>query len=173
MQHIQPDLMQRFLADEADLMEREAVTEHVTQCDACAALLVQMTADDDTLAQALRLDEDEAAWIGSLDLTAPVLAKIRPWYREPAVLAITVPLVLLAGYLFHLVTSLILGAIGDEGAVGAAVSLMRSLIPALWRLNIYLGHGGLLRSLWPVLILAGAVWFWKTRIMKKEYENHA
>jgi predicted anti-sigma-YlaC factor YlaD len=173
MQHIQPDLMQRFLADEVDLMEREAVTEHLAECDACAALLVQMTADDDSLSQALRLDDDEAAWIASLDLTAPVLAKMRPWYREPAVLAITVPLILLAGYLFHLVTSLILGALGTEGPVGTTVELLRSLIPALWRLNLYLGHGGLLRTLWPVLVLAGAAWLWKSRTNKKEYENHA
>jgi hypothetical protein len=173
MQHIQPDLMQRFLADEVDLMEREAVTEHLADCDACAALLVQMTADDDSLTEALRLGHDEAAWIGSLDLTAPVLAKLRPWYREPAVLAVTVPLILLAGYLFQVVTSLIFGAMSTEGPVGTTLDLLRSLLPALWRFNLYLGHGGLLRTIWPVLVLAGAVWLWKVRTNKKEYENHA
>lgn len=172
MQHIQPELIQRFLADEADLMEREAVTEHLAHCDECAALLVQITADDDSLALALGLDEAEAAWVASVDLTQPVLTKIRPWYREPVFLAVVVPIALVATYMVSQVSSLIIRQFTMEGPVGLTVEALRNLIPLLWRLNMYLGQGGLLRTLWPALLLAALVWFWRSRA-KKEVETDA
>ncbi|HWI53505.1 MAG TPA: zf-HC2 domain-containing protein [Symbiobacteriaceae bacterium] len=171
MKHVQPEQMQRFLADELDLMEREAVTDHLAHCEACADRLVQMTADDDSLSLALGLADDEAAWIASLDLTQPVLAKIRPWYREPAFLAISVPLVAFAAFMLAQVGRLLSLTQDDGGPIGFTVEALRTLIPALWRLNIYLGQGGLLRTLWPVLLLTGAVWFWRSRMKKEENTN--
>ncbi|MDF2627005.1 MAG: hypothetical protein K0R39_836 [Symbiobacteriaceae bacterium] len=172
MRHIQPDLMQRFLADEVDLMERETVTEHLTHCEACTALLVQMTADDDSLSFALGLDEAEAEWVASFDLTAPVMAKLRPWYRDPAVWAIVAPMLLVASFGLSLVSGLLTRSVEPTGPVGFTVGAMRELIPALWKLSAYLGQGGLLRTIWPVLLLAGAIWFWRSR-MKKEEESNA
>lgn len=171
--HIQPDLMQRFLADEADLMEREAVTAHLARCEECSALLVEMTAEDDSLSLALSLDEAELAWADSVDLTQPVLRKLRPWYLEPALLGIALPLVLFAGFMLSLASRLISWTFGGgDGPIGLTVGAMRELIPALWKLNLYLGQGGLLRSLWPVVLLAGAVWLWRVRT-KKEDKSHA
>lgn len=173
MRHIQPDLMQRFLADEVDLMERETVTEHLTHCEECTALLIQMTADDDSLSLALGLDESETDWVASVDLTATVMEKLRPWYRDPAVWAIVAPLLLLTSYMLSRVgASLTHRAVGSEGPVGFAVDALRDLIPALWKLGAYLGQGGLLRTIWPVLLLAGAIWFWRSR-MKKEVQSNA
>ncbi|HYF76010.1 MAG TPA: hypothetical protein VD973_02670 [Symbiobacteriaceae bacterium] len=173
MKHIQPDLMQRFLADEVDLMERETVTEHLTLCEECTALLIQMTADDDSISLALGLDEAETDWVASVDLTAAVMEKLRPWYRDPAVWVIVAPLVLLASYMLSWVGSLLTrSAVGPEGPVGFAVGALRELVPALWKLGAYLGQGGLLRSIWPVLLLAGAIWFWRSRT-KKEVQSHA
>lgn len=172
MRHIQPDLMQRFLSDEVDLMERETVTEHLTHCEECTALLVQMTADDDSLSLALGLDEAEAEWVASVDLTAPVMAKLRPWYREPAVWAILAPILLLAAYMLSRVGAFLMRTAEPTGPVGFTVDTLRSLVPALWKLNVYLGQGGLLRTIWPVLLLAGAIWFWRSR-MKKGVQSNA
>ncbi|HWI62005.1 MAG TPA: zf-HC2 domain-containing protein [Symbiobacteriaceae bacterium] len=171
MRHIQPELLQRFLADEVDLMERESVTEHLAHCEDCTALLVQMTADDDSLALALSLDDEEAAWVASLDLTEPVLKQIRPWYREPAALAILLPVVAIATFMLSWVSSLLSRTVSETGPVGLVVEALRSLIPMLWRLNSYLGQGGLLRSIWPVLVLAAAVWFWRSRMNKEGKTN--
>jgi|GEM_PF-3281795 len=173
MRHLQPEQMQRFLADELDLMEREAVTDHLSHCEACAELLVQMTADDDTLTLALGIDAEEAAWIASLDLTQPVMAGIRPWYREPAFLAIVVPLIAFASFMLAQVGRLLSLTPDDGGPIGFTVDALRALIPALWRVNIYLGQGGLLRTLWPVLLLAAAYWFWRSRMTSKEDKTNA
>lgn len=172
MRHIQPDLMQRFLADEVDLMERDTVTEHLTHCEECTALLVQMTADDDLLSLALSLDEAETAWAASVDLTPTVMEQLRPWYRDLAVWAIIAPLVLLASYMLSRVGALLTYTAEPVDSVGFAVDTLRSLVPALWKLGVYLGQGGLLRTIWPALLLAGAIWFWRSR-MKKGVQSNA
>ena len=169
MQHVQPELMQRFLADEADLMERETVTEHLAHCEECAALLVQMAAEDDSLSMALRLDEDEIAWAAAVDVTQPVLQKLRPWYREPVALAVISGILLFAAYMLSQTSLLLGGALQIDGPVGLTVKA----VPALWRMLVYIGQGGLLITLLPVLALATVIWLLRSRLMKKEEKTNA
>lgn len=171
MPHIQPELMQRFLADEVDLMEREAIAEHLATCTACADLLVALTAEDDTLSDALRLDESEAEWIASLDLAAPVLQKIRPWYREPGTI---ISMLLVAGpalWGLNTVAGLLGSRLAIDHPIGFVVETLQALLPALWRLALYLLRGGLLTAIWPVLILAAAYFLWHARTKKEGPEN--
>lgn len=172
MTHIRPELMQRFLADEADLMERDAVADHLAQCDECAALLAQMAAEDDGLSLALTLEPEEAAWISGVDLTPAVLAKINPWYRRPSAY---LPF-LLAGFpasvALYLVAASVKQMLLGVQPVGAVVMGLQTLIPALYRLLQYLSRGGLLTTIWPALLLAGAIWLWRVR-MKKEVPDNA
>lgn len=172
MTHVRIDLMQRFLADEADLMERDAIAEHLTQCDECAALLSQLAADDDSLAEALRLDPAEAEWVASMDLTGHVMARISPWYTKPSYY---LPLLLAgapAALLFSMVTSFLGQLVRGTEPMDAFMSALRALIPALWRLNLYLARGGLLKAIWPALLLAALITIWHYS-RKKEAPDHA
>ncbi|HYF93010.1 MAG TPA: zf-HC2 domain-containing protein [Symbiobacteriaceae bacterium] len=173
MQHVQPELLQRFLADEIDLMERESVSEHLATCGECAALLAQVAADDDALAQALHLDEAEAGWIASVDLTEPVLERIRPWYKEPVTLTILVAFVLLTAYLFAQMSSLIGRQLRWGGPVDFLVDAVRGIFPAVLRLLVYIGQGGLLTAVWPALALTALIWLMRSRWMKKEDKTNA
>ena len=169
MKHIELEQMQRFLADEIDLIERDSVAEHLACCDQCAALLAQVTADDELLAGALRLDDEEKQWLELVDLTEPVLQKIRPWYREPA--AIAIGLLALVPPLFFLsrMVPLLVSSLWRDGST---FDLLSDLVPALWHLNLYLGRGGLLVTMWPALVLAAILWFVTART-KKEAPDHA
>jgi hypothetical protein len=167
MQHIQPDLMQRFLADEVDLMQRDAVTEHVAGCDACAALLVALAAEDDSLGEALRLDDAETAWVEATDLTAAVLEKVRPWYREPGAIITMLVIALPTLLALSQVAALVSRSFTIEHPVGLVLELLQTLLPALWHLVLFVLRGGLLTTLWPILALAAVCFLWHLRSKKE------
>lgn len=171
MPHIQPDLIQRFLADEADLAERDIVTEHLACCDECSALLAALAAEDDTLADALRLDPAEAEWLGSIDLTEPVLAKLRPWYWEPGTIITAVIVAVPALLALQTVSAMLDRQLVIESPIGFTISLIRSLGPALWRMAAYMSRGGLLLTIWPALVLAAGIGLYLARTKKEERTN--
>ncbi|HLN65390.1 MAG TPA: hypothetical protein VK464_28030 [Symbiobacteriaceae bacterium] len=171
MRHVPPELMQRFLAGEVDLMERDAVSDHLTCCEACTDLLVQLTAEDDALTAALRLETADEAWIAGLDLTGPVMERLDPWYRRPAIYLPALLATVCATGMLQVVLSFLTDSFASD-PVGLVVGLFRNLLPALWHLNVYLSRGGLLTTLMPVTLLAGVIWGWRAR-SKKEVAFHA
>lgn len=172
MTHIQPELMQRFLANEADLMEREAIADHLALCDECAARLAVVAAEDDGLTLALKLEPGEAEWIASLDLAPAVLKRVNPWYGRPSAY---LPFLLAgapAALSFYLITYAVKQMLLGVEPVGAVVMGLQTLLPALYRLILYLARGGMLTTIWPALLLAAAIWFWSAR-RKKEVSSNA
>jgi anti-sigma factor RsiW len=170
MTHVSPELMQRFLAGEVDLMLRESVSEHLACCDSCAELLVLLSAEDDALTDALRLDAADQAWVASMDLTVRVMDQVIPWYRRPSLYLPTALVVASAVYVLNWTLSLVTHSLTAE-PVGLTVSLLQQLLPALWRMTQYLSQGGLLPSIWPAVVLAAALWLWRSRTIKKEARN--
>jgi len=171
VKHIEFELMQRFLAGEADLAEQDTVAEHLACCDQCAALLAQVTADDAALAGALRFDDDEMQWLASVDLTGPVLQNIRPWYQEGASLAVGLLVLAPALWLLNWVVSMITASVVTDTPVGSTLEFLKGLIAALWELNLYLGRGGLLVTIWPALALAAALWLFYAYSKKEDRSN--
>lgn len=167
MTHLQGELLQRYLAGEADLIEIEQLEAHLAACDTCSHLLTQIAADDAQLAASLALDEAELAWAEGLDLTGPVGRQIRPWYRQPQTLLIFLPLVLLSSLIFHQIGQLIGTYLTRNGTVGTSVAILSATAETAWNLLGYLSSGGLLASLWPALVLSTALWLYQS-LKKKE-----
>lgn len=157
MNHIEPERLQRYLAGEADPAEALLVDQHLADCVDCANQLAITASDDAFLNQVLQLDEEELAWIAHLDLTAPVLNRIVPWYRQPHTWLIMAPFIIAGAGLSRQVLGRLIHLVGWAGPVDLGIDLTRSLV----RLIVYLSHGGLMVTLWPALLLAGAIWLWK------------
>ena len=113
----------------------------------------------------------DEAWIAGLDLTGPVMGRLDPWYRQPAVYLPALLAVVCATGMLQVVLSFLTRSFTSD-PVGLVVGLFRNLIPALWHLNVYLSRGGLLTTMFPVTLLAGAIWLWRAR-SKKEVAFHA
>lgn len=163
MTHVSTELLQRYLAGEADLTEMESTAAHLAECGTCSNLLAELAADDAALTTALRLDDADLAWAAGLDLTRPVLQEISP-LRSAARPTLYVMLFLLpVAWLMNQSLALVSVVIGPEGPVDTTLNVARTLVPGLWELGRYLLNGGLLISLWPVLALGAIVWFWRNK----------
>lgn len=171
MEHIMPELLQRYLHGEADLTEINGVDEHLSRCPSCQELLAQTAADDSLLTTALVLDAEDAAWANSLDLTQSVLHKVTPWFRHPPSLLTALILLATGAWGLAQMTALFGRLIPWDGLVGLTIKLGPSLARGVWWTLVYISEGGLLASLWPALALAaGYVW----RLYQKEVsKNHA
>jgi len=171
VKHLQADLLQRYLAGEADLTEQDTVVEHLAECDECASLLADMAADDRTLTAALRLTDAEAAWIAGMDLTQPVMTRLA-WYREPSLIVLALLALLPGTWILGQAGQWMVAQLTADGPVGTALAIGGLLGSALWNLLVYASNGGLLVQIWPVLILAAGYWLGR-RYYKKEDKSHA
>lgn len=170
--HVSTELLQRYLAGEADLTEMDIVSAHLDGCEACSTRLADLAADDAALMGALRLDEADMAWAASLDLTQPVLQEINP-LRSAARPALYLMLFLLpTAWLMHQSITIIERLTRSEGTVDSALNFAQTVIPGLWQLLRYLMSGGLLASLWPLLALGAVAWFWRTKTARGASQPH-
>ncbi len=169
--HPEKERLHLYLSGALGPIDHRRVEAHVNDCAECASVLTEMRAEDAALADALKLDAAERRWLDSLDLVAPVMAQIPAAPPTTPLLVLVVVLLSLAGYAGGSLWSTVTGLLPDPG-VGSAVSLIRTAGPALLRLLLWLGRGGLLPVIWPVLVIGAGLGAWRA-FFTKEARGHA
>lgn len=171
MNHIPSEELQRYLTGELDLPDREAVEDHLAECQECAGELAALAAEDALLREVLALTPEEQAWAAGIDLTEPVLRQITPWTRHPVLIATGA--VLAAGAAWGVQEAAwqleaLLLAWGPAGVAARAVSIGLRLLAALAG---FIAHGGLLPVLWPAV--AVGLLFWIRHVGRREEHDYA
>lgn len=170
--HPEKPQLHLYLADALAPDERRAVEDHLVDCPTCADTLAELAAEDTALIEALEIDHADLAWINAADLVEPVMAQVAPRFRLTPPVILTSLLVILGGYLAGSLWRIGTGLLPDVGSMRAILSLTRELGPALLRLYLWLGQGGLLTTLWPLFAVGALYGLWRLT-QTKETNDHA
>lgn len=162
MDHLQPEQLQRYLTGELDRAEVTLVETHLTHCDQCESLLAAIAADDAALVDVLALLPEESAWIEAQDLRPAVARRIAPWYLQAQGLLPLLIILAAAGWMLKETTALLTRSLSQTGPVAIGLALLESIGHLSWRFLTYLGSGGPVATLWPVILL-GALTLWILR----------
>lgn len=168
MDHLQPEQLHHYLAGELDPADLTLVETHLTHCAQCESLLAAIAADDAALIDALALRPEEVAWIEAQDLRPTVARRIVPWYLQAQGLLLLLIILAAGGWMLQEATALITLALSQTGPVAITLALLGELGRLTWRFLAYLGSGGPLVTLWPVVLL-GALTLW----IRRRNSSHA
>lgn len=159
MDHLNPEELQRYLAGESNLADSALVEEHLTRCHHCESLLAAIAADDAALTEALRLSEEEAAWVAAQDLRPAITERIIPWVLQPQGRVLLLIMLIAAGWMLDQTVWLLSRAVDNTGPVAMTLTLVEWVGPLIWRFLQYAGTGGPLAILWPIfLLIVPTVW---------------
>lgn len=159
MEHLKPENLQLYLAGETDLAESARIEEHLTRCAQCESLLATVAAEDGALTEALALTADEAAWVAAQDLRPAVTRRIAPWFLQPQGLLLLLSLVATAGWMLQQTVDFVSRWMEISGPIGLTVGFMEGAARLAWAFLTYMGAGGPVAALTPLVLvlLAAAV----------------
>lgn len=170
--HADKERLYRYLSGALSGDELRMLEAHLLECSVCSESLAEVAAEDAMLTDALGIDAGEEAWIESIDLVEPVMAQVAPRFQLTPPIILTSLLVILGGHLAGSLWSLGTALLPDLNSMRAILGLAHDLGPALLRLLLWLGQGGLLTTLWPLLAAGAAYGLWRL-LQTKETSNHA
>lgn len=161
MPHLETERLHRYLAGALEPAERQAVEAHLADCAACSMALAELAAEDAILTDALAFDAADRAWLESVDLVEPVMAQVAPRFRLTPPVIITSLLILTAGYMAEAVWSLGSALLAHRTNFGTVAGNLHRLVPDLLDLLAWLGRGGLLNTMWPLLAMGALYGVWR------------
>jgi len=166
--HIQYEALQRHLAAESDPAEARQIDAHLAICDECAAVRAALAAEDLHLSDALILSQADSDWVATVDLWPTVKQQITPWYLQPQGYLVILALLATCGWVLDQTMPILIQAVVRGGPMDLLIRLVRNLVLVLVQLLIYLDRGGILANIWPLPLLIGTVYLFRTR---RSYSN--